>query len=721
MTQLDNQLQKAWDQLQSGNTPGAIAIIETILPRAPANPHALCMLGMARVAGGDEINAVAPLERSLQSDPHNGMALDSLGLAYLSLGRFADAAQVLQRAAAIPQAPAVVFMRLGMALLNLNDTAAAVQQLTRAVNLEPGNLAFRLNLGRALYGAGNAGGAREQFLATLQGAPNDLDAREGVAISCVALGRLTEAIPHLRFVVEAEPANTASLYSLASALFETGQLDEAESLARRLLTLNPNAANTYQLLCNLLFINNNYDESLVLLEDGYRRTGNGELLGMLTFQYRQICDWPKWRSAWDKLAPQVDASGALGSPFWLLCEPITAAQQLRYTEAWAKARYANIVTPSRDKPKTPSAGRRLRIGYLSSDFQEHAAAYLTADVIEHHDRSRFETFAYSYGPTDNSAMRQRLLLAFEHFVDIAWETDDAAAARIRADQIDILVELKGYTVGDRITIMARRPCDIQVTWLGYPGTTGARFVDYLIADPYIIAPGEESTCTERVVRMPHCYQPNDRKRIIAEPLSRAEYGLPPHGFVFCCFNQTYKITPDVFAVWMRLLQNVPDSVLWLVEGPALAKQNLLREAQAQGIAEQRILFAGRKPYAEHLARYKVADLALDTFPYTSHTTLSDALWCGCPTVGFRGDTFAARVSGSLLTAANLPDLITNNLEDYEQLACLIATTPDILHSLQYSVAQARATAPLFDTAAFARGLECLYGGMVSDWRATLVT
>ena len=713
MPAINDQLQKAWEQLQSGNTQGAIRMIDSVLQRAPANPHALCLLGMARVATDDAANAVAPLERALQSDPRNGMALDSLGLAFLSLGRFSEAAQVLHRAAAIPQAPAIVFMRLGMALLNLNDAVGAVQHLTRAVNLEPQNPGFRLNLGRALFAASNAAAARDQFLAVLRDTPNDLNAREGVAQSCVALGRLSEAIPHLRFITQAEPENSSMLYTLASALFETGQLDEAESLAERLLKPMPDAANVYLLLCNILFIKGKFNEALERLEAGYQRTENGELLGLLTFQYRQICDWPKWRASWEKLAPLIDTGVALGSPFWLLCEPITAQQQLCYTEAWAKTRYAGIVTPPHGSPLAPSIGRRLRIGYLSSDFQEHAASYLIADVMEHHDRSRFETFAYSYGPEDNSAMRQRLLLAFEHFVDIGWETDDAAAARIRADRIDILVELKGYTVGDRITIMARRPCDIQVTWLGYPGTTGAPFVDYLIADPYIIQPGEESTCIEQVIRMPHCYQPNDRKRQIAEPLGRADYGLPEHGFVFCCFNQSYKITPDVFAIWMRLLQNVPDSVLWLVEGPPLAKQNLLREAQSQGVEPQRIIFAGRKPYAEHLARYKVADLALDTFPYTSHTTLSDALWCGCPTVGLRGDTFAARVSCSLLSAANLPDLITNNLEDYEQLACLIATIPDILQSLRASVEQAKSNAPLFDSAAFAHDLENLYYGMMS--------
>ncbi|MGQ0752273.1 MAG: O-linked N-acetylglucosamine transferase, SPINDLY family protein, partial [Betaproteobacteria bacterium] len=264
-----------------------------------------------------------------------------------------------------------------------------------------------------------------------------------------------------------------------------------------------------------------------------------------------------------------------------------------------------------------------------------------------------------------------------------------------------------------LTIMARRPCAVQVTWLGYPGTTGARFMDYLIADPFIIPEGQESAYTEQVVRMPHCYQPNDRKRPVESPLSRREHGLPDDAFVFCCFNQSYKITPDVFAAWIRLLRDVPSSVLWLLGTHTGARQNLLRAAQKEGIGAERIVFAGKVPYAAHLARYGAVDLALDTFPYTSHTILSDALWCGCPTVALCGDTFASRVSGSLLTAAGLADLVTYTLPDYEQFARRLATQPDFLKEVRVSVAHARDHSPLFDSTTFARDLERLYLGLLT--------
>jgi predicted O-linked N-acetylglucosamine transferase (SPINDLY family) len=351
------------------------------------------------------------------------------------------------------------------------------------------------------------------------------------------------------------------------------------------------------------------------------------------------------------------------------------------------------------------------VGYLSSDFQEHAVAYLIAEVLELHDRERFEIFAYSHGPDDGGSMRPRLQAACEHFIDIARDSDDVASARIQGDELDVLVDLKGYTAGDRLTIMARRPCDIQVTWLGYPGSTGASFIDYLIADPFTIPVGQESAYSERVMRMPYCYQPNDRRRPVAASLDRSDYGLPDGAFVFCCFNQTYKITPDVFELWMRLLGHTPNSVLWLMDSNAWAKTALLARAEQHGMAD-RIVFAPKKPNAEHLARYRAADLALDTFPYTSHTTLSDALWLGCPAVALCGETFAARVSGSILTAAGLGELVAYSIDECENLARTLATDSLFLRATRGRVEQARNHAHAFDSTGFARDLESLYLGLL---------
>jgi predicted O-linked N-acetylglucosamine transferase (SPINDLY family) len=577
--------------------------------------------------------------------------------------------------------------------------------------MNPDHALANKNLADALMSQGQPQEARDHYLVAVRSEPNFAAAREGLAAAYLKLGRFSEAIASLRELLRINPGHGAAWSALAEALFQYGELADAESAARRAIEIDPGVAGPYSVLAVVHVVRGELDRAIATLEDGFSRTGGGSLLGMLTYQLRHACDWPKWQAAWDSMAARIEQEAALGSPFWLLCEPTTAEQQCSYTRRWAAERFAAIAPAVRRAGAASPRHPRLRIGYLSSDLQEHAAAYLVTEVLELHDRQRFEIFAYSHGPDDQGEMRRRVRAACEHFIDIAWEPDDIAAARMREDGLDILVDLKGYTAGERLTLMARRPCHVQVTWLGYPGTTGAAFIDYLIADPFIIPPGSEAAYSERVVRLPHCYQPNDRRRTAAEPLQRAEYGLPQGSFVFCCFNQTYKITPDVFEVWMRLLRAVPESVLWLVESNRWATHNLRESARVQGVAPERLIFAARRPYAEHLARYGVVDLALDTFPYTSHTILSDALWCGCPTVGLCGATFASRVSGSLLTAAHMPDLITYSLADYEKLALRLAKEPSLLRELRARAARARDHSPLFDSTAFARDLEQLYLGI----------
>ncbi len=700
--------------LHQHKTKDAIQLLQRAVELGPQDVDCHVNLAQALHRDGQTIPAQHQLETALALAPGNADILFNLGVICLEQNALDTAASWFEKA--ITRAPrhAEAWTNLGIVQERQRALDAALTCYRKALEIDPRLVAAGNNLAHGLTLQHRYHEARIQYLATLHIEPGYIAAHEGLASACLALGRIHEAIEHLRITVQAEPHNHGALSALAKALFETGQLAEAEPLARRACELNPDSADSYSTLANLFAVQGATEQTIATLESGYQRTRSGGLLGMLAFQYRQICDWPKWEASWQALVPQIDISAGLGSPFWLLCEPISARQQLTYTRAWAEARFKAMHTPAPPPAAAPHHHSRLRIGYLSSDFQEHPAAYLIADVLERHDRSRFEIFAYSYGPEDDSAMRRRLRTACEHFVDIAWDTDDAAAARIRNDEIDILIDLKGYTVGDRLTIMARRPCPIQVTWLGYPGTTGVPFIDYLIADPTIVRAGEESTCVERVLRMPHCYQPNDRKRAVAEPLSRAAYGLPDDGFVFCCFNQPYKITPDVFAVWMRLLKHLPHSVLWLVDGGALAKRNLISAANATGVAAEQLVFAPRRPYGEHLARYRAADLALDTFPYTSHTTLSDALWCGCPTAGLTGEPFASRVSGSILSAAGLGDLVTDSLIDYEQLALRIATNGALLERIRERVARARDQSPLFDSETFTRDLERLLEGLIAQ-------
>jgi protein O-GlcNAc transferase len=359
----------------------------------------------------------------------------------------------------------------------------------------------------------------------------------------------------------------------------------------------------------------------------------------------------------------------------------------------------------------PRAGARIRLGYLSGKFHTHPGASLIAGLIEHHDRRRFEVIGYGFDEDDGSAMRRRLVRAFDRFVDISEMPDRDAADLIHADAIDVLVDLHGWTPDGRAKILAYRPAPIQLNYLGYPGTMDADFIDYIIVDPFVVPLDQQPFFSERLVHLPDCFQCNDDKREIAEctPL-RGECGLPETGFVFCCFNNNYKITPFFFDIWMRLLRAVPESVLWLYEANPLVKANLAREAEARGIAPERLVFASRLPQAEHLARHRLADLFLDTLPYNAHTTASDALWAGLPVLTCVGNTFAGRVAGSLLQVVGLPELVTTSLEDYEALALRLARDTGLLSALRTRLMENRQIR-LFDTARYTRNLEAAFGRM----------
>jgi predicted O-linked N-acetylglucosamine transferase (SPINDLY family) len=349
------------------------------------------------------------------------------------------------------------------------------------------------------------------------------------------------------------------------------------------------------------------------------------------------------------------------------------------------------------------------VAYLSADFHEHATAYLMAELFERHDRSRFEVTGVSWGPDIPSALRSRLIAGFERFVDVRGRNDREVARWLRAQEIDIAVDLKGYTHKTRMGIFAQRPAPVQATYLGFPGTLGAEYMDYVVADEVVIPGGEREHYAERVVYLPGSYQVNDGKRAIAERTpTRGELGLPERGFVFCSFNNNYKITPGMFDVWMRLLKGVEGSVLWLLEGNAAAPGNLRREAQARGVAGERLVFARRAPLAEHLARQRVADVFLDTLPCNAHTTASDALWAGLPVLTCLGGTFAGRVAGSLLRAVGLPELVTESAGEYEAKALALAREPEVLAAVRAKLAANRGTSALFDAGRFARHLEAAY-------------
>jgi predicted O-linked N-acetylglucosamine transferase (SPINDLY family) len=358
---------------------------------------------------------------------------------------------------------------------------------------------------------------------------------------------------------------------------------------------------------------------------------------------------------------------------------------------------------------------------LSADFHEHATAYLMAGVFENHDRSKFDITAISIGPNDNSPMRQRLERSFGEFIDARMLSDAEVATQIRAAEVDILVDLKGFTQDARTNILARRPAPIQVNYLGFPGTMGADYLDYVIADPVVVPLSQESSYSEKIVHLPNSYQANDCRRDVSEKMfTREECGIPSGHFVFCCFNNNYKITPAIFDRWMRILTKVPGSVLWLLEDSATAAANLKREAGVRGVNADRLIFAKRMPLRDHLARHRSADLFLDTLPYNAHTTASDALWAGLPVLTQLGETFAGRVAASLLNAVGLPELIARTPEEYEGTAVDLATHTEKLTALKRKLMENRLTTSLFDTRRFTGHIEAAYMAMHDRYRVGMV-
>jgi predicted O-linked N-acetylglucosamine transferase (SPINDLY family) len=432
-------------------------------------------------------------------------------------------------------------------------------------------------------------------------------------------------------------------------------------------------------------------------------------LSQKLFCKMRVCSWHDFDSDLERFERIVESGTGAVAPFVFCVASSSALLQRRNAQLQTSHRRR------RNSPLPPLPSyehERIRLGYFSADFHEHATAHLMAGLIESHDRTRFEVVGFSFGDSVRDSMRTRLEGAFDRFIEVDTIPDAAVAALARSLEIDIAVDLKGFTEDARPEIFAMRPAPIIVNYLGYPGTLGADYVDYLIADSVLVPEEDRQHYAEKIAYLPHSYQANDRKRpIAAETPSAADCGLPDRAFVFCCFNASYKITPEVFDVWCLLLNRIAGSVLWLLHDNAAAVKNLRAEAAARGIAPNRLIFAERLRLADHLARHRRADLFLDTLPCNAHTGASDALWAGLPILTCRGETFAGRVAASLLDSAGLPELITPNLEAYEEMALELAMNPERLARFKEKLAANRLTCPLFDTERFARAIESAYQTM----------
>lgn len=535
--------------------------------------------------------------------------------------------------------------------------------------------------------------------------PEDLNA---AGVAALQHGDLGEAERALRAAIAAAPSAAAHA-NLGIVLWETRRHDEAAAHLRAAVALEPGHPGHRVNLANALAAGNLLPEAIVEYREALRiAPRHPRATAGLAKPLLDVCDWEgviallgdlvgRWRAgdpaAADSLTPFISLLVELPQP---MRRDIAARHAARVA-----ARVARLSRPAHAVSRRDG---RLRLGYLSADFRDHAVAQLAAGLFEQHDRGRFEVHAYSIGADDGSSCRRRIETAFEHFHDVRAMSYEAVARRIAADGIDILVDLGGYTADSRPEILALRPAPIQVNWLGFPGTMAADFVDYIVADGAIIRRGEDEGYGERVVRLPHSYQANDdRQEIATEAPTREACGLPERGVVLACFNKHNKIERDVFALWMRVLAAVPESVLWLLGGPG--ETRLKAEAAARGIDPGRLRFAGKLPKPQHLARHRHADLFLDTRTYNAHTTASDALWAGVPVLTCPGDAFAGRVAASLLQAVGLSELVTPSLAAYEEAAIRLARDKARLADLRARLVANLRRTPLFDTEGFARSLE----------------
>ena len=526
-------------------------------------------------------------------------------------------------------------------------------------------------------------------------------------------GRRPEAARALDQALARRPDLTEAA-ALAGLLHESlGAFAKAEKAWRQVVATRPTAPAWFN-LGNVLRHRGREAEALAAYRDAHRLApDDAVILSALVARQQALCEWDGLEELTRRLAGLVARGRGGVQPFRLLAVDCPEEVQGRCARAWGSGLPAAV----RRRPPPAASKPSVTLGYLSADFQDHATAYLIAELFELHDRGRFRVLAYSLGPDDGSATRRRLEAGVDVFRDVAEDSAVAVAERIRADGVDILVDLKGYTRGARPEIAAQRPAPVQVSYLGYPGTMGVEWIDYILADPVVLPMDRQPCYGERIVHLPHCYQVNDRRRPHPESApDRAAFGLPAAGPVLACFNASYKIAPALFALWMRLLAGAPDAVLWLLADQPAVEANLRAAAVRAGVDSRRLVFAPPRPLAEHLARYRVADLFLDTLPYNAHTTGSDALWMGCPVLTCRGQSFAGRVGASLLTAVGLPELIAADPAEYEARAAALLADRGRLAGLRARLEAGRAAAPLFDTPAFARAIETAYETM---WRRYL--
>jgi protein O-GlcNAc transferase len=671
---IEAKFQEAVGKHQLGDLARAAVLYRKVLARAPAHPDALQLLGLVEAQAGKYAAAADLLGRSVRIRPQDAATWINYGNVLLGLQRPVDALAAYDRAIALQQAGYAAFLNRGNALRDLGRPEEALTSYDEALRLEPDNADALCNRGNALrdlHRTDEAIGCYERVL-TLN--PGHADALCNRGVARKDLGQVEEAGRDFERALAIDPQHLTALNNLGDTLAQLGRHEDAAAVFGRLAEIAPE-----------------YDYAA----------------GYAHYAQLRSCAWAGLEASSRRLVEGVRKGRRVAVPFVFVAVSESPLDQLRCAQTYVSHRF--LAPPRPLWSGTRYGHERIRLAYLSADFHDHAVARQCAEVFEQHDRHRFEVIGLSYGPDRADAMRARLRKGFDQFIDLAAASDREIAERMRNMEVDIAIDLTGFTQGGRLGVLAHRPAPVQVSYIGFPGTLGAEFIDYILADPIVVPRTDESHYAEKVIYLPETYQANDSKRATAPTAgTRADAGLPENGFIFCCFNNTYKITPKVFDIWMRLLRDVQGSVLWLFEDNADAARNLRSEAERRGVPGSRLIFAPPVAPAEHRARHSLADLFLDTLPYNAHGTASEALWSGMPLLTCTGPTFAGRVGTSLLHALGLPEMVTPDLVTYEARAREFASSPEKLAALRAKLARNCHTHALFNTGRFTRHLESAF-------------
>jgi len=669
-------LRQAMAAHQAGNLSQADTLYRRVLDVDAKHFPVLMMLGILHAQRDNYREAERLLGEALKLNPDDDSAQFNYGNVLLGLQRFDDAFAIFDKVLALNPAMAAAHLNRGNILMSRKRFMEAIACFDAAIRINPNYAEAYCNRGQALEEIKRFDEALASCEKALALNPRNAEFHAARANILHRLKHDEDALIGLSTALSLQPANASFQYNRGNLLFELKRFAEAFDAYDKTLALAPDLE---------------YAESARL------------------HAKMHLCDWRNFDAECAHLALSIE-KGIVSQPFPLLAISASPEVQLRSASVLSKIKYAAAERPMWQGERFDHT--RIRVAYLSANFAEHAVSILLAGVFEQHNRKRFETFAISFETHKSSEMLARMEGSFDQFIDVQGRSDIDVARLLRELEIDIAVDLTGYTRRLRTSIFAFRPAPIQLNYLGYPGTMGADYIDYIIADRFTIPDMQRRFYAEQIVYLPECFQANDSKRTVgAAPVSRTEAGLPENSFVFCSFNNSYKITPPCFEIWMRLLNQVEGSVIWLLGGDNELERNLRNEAKNRDVNPTRLIFSSRTAYASYLARYRLADLFLDTFPFNGGTTASDALWVGLPIVTCAGEAFASRMAGSLLHAVGLSELVTGSLAEYEALALRLSRDPDQLAAIKAKLARNRNTHPLFDTVRFTRHLEAAFETM----------